>query len=115
MATSLTYSTVARIVAGNSRIRIVDVTADGTYSASGYTLAAADYTSLFGAPGTQTTTQSLSYAVGFVSEVNVGGVRASLDRANSKMLFYEAGAQATTTISSKTVRVAVTHGLSNYK
>lgn len=115
MATSLTYSTVARIVAGNSRIRIVDVTADGTYSASGYTLAAADYTALFGAPGTQTTTQSLSYAVKFDSETNLGGVTATLDRTNSKMLFWEAGAQATTTISSKVVRVSVTHGLSNYK
>ncbi len=115
MSTSLTYSTVARIVAGNSRVRIVDVTADGTYSASGYTLAAADYTSLFGAPGTQSTTQSLTYAVNFDSEVNVGGVSATLDRTNSKMLFWELAAQATTTISSKVVRVCVTHGLSNYK
>ena len=115
MATSLTYSTVARIVAGNSRIRIVDVTADGTYSASGYTLAAADYNALAGQPGTQTTTLSESNIVNFDSEVNVGGVAATLDRTNSKMLFWEAGAQATTTISSKVVRVSVTHSLANFK
>ena len=115
MATSLTYSTVARIVAGNERVRVVDVTADGTYSTSGYTLAAADYSALFGAPATITTTASLTNAVFAVCETNVGGVTATLDRANSKMLFWEAGAQATTTISSKVVRFKVSHGLSNFK
>lgn len=115
MATSLTYSTVARIVAGNSRVRIVDVTADGTYSTSGYALAAADYQALVGGPNIANTTTAISYIVNFDSETNAGGVTAALDRTNQKMLFFEAGAQATTTISSKVVRVAVTHGLSNYK
>jgi len=115
MATSLTYSAVAKYGGGNFRARIVDVTADGTYSTSGYTLAAADFQQLIGGPGNITTTASLSNMVSFDAEVNVGGVTATIDRTNSKMLFWEAGAQATTTISSKVVRVNVMHNLSNFK
>ncbi len=114
MATSLTYSTVARGGGGNFRFRVVDVTADGTYSTSGYTLAAADYQALSGGAAVSTTA-SLTNIVNFDSEVNVGGVTATIDRANSKMLFWEAGAQATTTISSKVVRVNVMHNVSNPK
>lgn len=115
MATTNTYSTVAKLAAGNFKKRVVDVTLGTTYSTSGFALAAADYQALAGQPGTQTTTQSLSNMVSFVSETNVGGVTVSLDRTNSKLVVFEAGAQATTTISSGTVRVLVVHSASNFK
>lgn len=115
MATSNSYSTVAKLSAGNFRKRIVDITCGTTYSASGFTLAAADYSALAGQPATQSTTQSLSNIIGFVSEVNLNGARVSLDRTNSKLVVFEAGAQATTTISTGAVRVHVTHSAVNYK
>ena len=116
MATTLTYSTVAKLAAGNFKQRIVDITLGTTYTTSGYVLAAADYTALFGSPGTRTTTQSLSEMINFDSEVNAAGQTVALDRTNSKLVVFEAGAQATTTSSSGAiVRCVVVHGESNYK
>lgn len=111
MATSLTYSTVAKFGGGNFRARLVDVTADGTYSTGGYALATADLQALAGG----TNSRVIADLVSFDSETNLGGVQVSLDRTNTKLLFFEAGAQATTTISSKTVRCTVYHSLSNFK
>ena len=112
---ALTYTQVAKGGGGNFRMRIVVVLAEATKNTSGYTLTAADFQQLVGGPGNVTTTASLSNLVSFDAEVNVGGVTATIDRTNSKMLFWEAGAQSTTTISSKTVRLNITHNMSNFK
>lgn len=107
MATSLTYSRVARIVAGNARTHVLDITADSSYTAGGYTLAAADYTAMM-QPG-----RTITDMVSFDAETNVGGTTLSLDRTNQKLKFYLGSTETTTTISSKTVRVNLTFGPTN--
>lgn len=106
---ALSYTRKARIVAGNSRVRIIDFTADATYAAGGYTLAASDFEAFTQDPSNNTTT-SITF---FDSETNAGGYSLSLDRANSKLKFYLGGTEATTTISSTTVRARLTYGISN--
>ena len=116
MATTNTYSKVGDFVSGNYKERVTDITLGTTYTASGYTLAAADYQALAAQPGTRTTTQSLSNMISFDSETNLSGQKVSLDRTNSKLLVWEAGAQATTTSSSgAVVRVRVRHGAVNFQ
>ncbi len=109
MATSQTYSTVARLAGGNYKTRLVNVTADGTYSTGGYALAAADYQALCGG-----VSRVIGDLISFNSETNAAGYSVALDRTNQKLVWLAAGAEATTTISSKTVRVAVVHNAVNY-
>lgn len=106
---ALAYATKARIVAGNSKTAIVDFTADSAYAAGGYSLAASDFEKLTGNPSFNTTT-SITF---FDSEVNASGYSLSLDRANSKVLYYLGGTEATTTVSSKVVRARLVFGASN--
>lgn len=111
---ALTYTNQGHLVQGNARVNVVDVLADGTYVASsGYTLAVADYQSILGGAVDASTTAADSRILTFVSVRNPGGVEASYDGTNKALRFYEAGAEATTTISSKTVRCIVTFDAAN--
>lgn len=106
---ALTYTRVARVVAGNERTHIVDIVADATYSTGGYALTSADYASL-GRSGAK-----IGDFLSLQSEENVGGTGCVLDRTNEKLLFFLGATECTTTISSKTVRVRIGFGYSNYK
>lgn len=111
MATSQTYTSIARLSGGNYHERVVDVTADGTYSTGGYALATADYQALIGGPNNR----AIGDFYNFVAETNLGGYTVSLDRTNQKLVWLAAGAEATTTISSKVVRVRVVHNPVDFK
>lgn len=104
---ALTYKSAGRVVAGNEKARVIDFTADATYAAGGYALATADIESI-AEPG-----QTVNTILFLDSETNVGGYSVTLDRPNSKLLFFLGGTQATTTISSTVVRARVTYGVAN--
>lgn len=113
---ALTYTTIAKMNGGNFRTRVIDILADATYTAStGYTLAVADYSSLLGGPAEATTTAADSRIILFDAVTNPGGVQCCYDGTNRTLRFYEAGAESTTTISSKTVRVQIWHDPVNHK
>ena len=109
MATSLTYTKVAHESLGNALCEVVDIKADSAYPAGGYTLATADFETLL-RPGA-----TIGNMLSFVSEVNAAGYTCALDRTNSKLLFFLGNAQATTTVSTTTVRCRVYHGYVNHK
>jgi hypothetical protein len=106
---ALTYSKVARLAAGNYRKNVFDFTADATYTAGGYSLATADLEALIGPDAT------IGQIISFDSETNTAGVSLSLDRTNTKLKFYLGGTEATTTVSTASVRATLYHGASNYK
>lgn len=106
---ALSYSRKARLQTGNVYERVVDFTADATYSAGGYTLAASDFESFLQLPGATT-----SSALTFISEVNSGGTELALDRTNSKLMYFLGGTECTTTISSKTVRARIQYAPVNH-
>lgn len=112
MATSLTYSTVALEKYGNVFCKVVDITADSSYTAGGYTPAAADISAL-ARPIANSQTVTLPLSVD--AEVNSGGTTIVFDRTNTKIMFFLGSTQCTTTISSKTVRCRVYFAHSNYK
>lgn len=111
---ALTFVKVARGVAGNERFNIFDFTADNAYAAGGYTLAASDIATLTN-PESRGAKSAVSDIISFDSETNVGGYNLSLDRANSKLKFFLGATEATTTISSATVRARVSYGFANSK
>lgn len=102
---ALTYTVVAKEVAGNSRAHYVQFTTDNTYAAGGYALAAADFET-FLSPSYNTTTS----VTAFISETNKSGYRVALDKANSKLVVFAPGAEATTTTSTQVVTARVTYG-----
>lgn len=110
---ALTYTQVAKLVQGNSRSNIVDIVADATYTASGYVLTTADYAGFFGSGLPVTTTDADSRIVLFNAVPNAANTTCVYDKTNLKLLFFVGGSEATTTISSKTVRVEITHGVAN--
>ena len=110
---ALTYSTVGRLNAGNFRTRVVDITADSTYTTSGYALTTADYSSLLGGPLETTTTSADSRIILFDCVPNASDTIGIYDSTNKKLLFFVGGSEATTTISSKTVRCQIWHDASN--
>lgn len=110
---ALTYTRVATLVAGNERTSIVDILADATYIVSGgYTLANSDAVAMTGKAGA-----TVAELLSFTTECNLGGYEASLDRTSGseKLKFLLGSAEATTTISSKTVRARVGFGYVNHK
>lgn len=104
-----TYATIAKLSLGNTLEKVVDITADAAYTAGGYTLGTTDFSAL-GVPGTV-----LGDLISFDSETNLGGVSTVLDRTNNKLMFWERGAQSTTTVTSTKVRVRVTYRPVNFK
>lgn len=106
---SYSLTKVARVVAGNYRENIFDIKPGAVYTTGGVTIAAADVYAL-SQPGDPITT-----ILQFDSETNPAGCTASLDRTNSKMLFFINGAEATATVNTTTIRCGVRYGFSNYK
>ena len=111
----LTYSVVGKMNAGNFRTRVVDITADSTYTTSGYALTTADYSSLIGGPLETTTTSADSRIILFDVVPNITDTTAIYDSTNRKLLFFVGASEATTTISSKTVRCQIWHDPVNHK
>ena len=107
---SLTYTKVAKLAAGNYRQTIYDFKADTTYTAGGYALTTTDIESIAGIGQTD-----LSGVVYFKSEVSTAGVTLALDRTNKKLMFFLGSTEATTTVSTVTVRGNVYHAAVNYK
>lgn len=105
---ALTYSRLAHTYEGNAEARVISFVADATYAAGGYTLATSDFESFLQLPGATT-----SSVIFFSSETNAGGYSVGLDRANSKLKFYLGGTEATTTISSTTVRARAVYNKVN--
>lgn len=107
---ALTYAKQAYVTGGNENVWVVDVTADSAYpSGGGYTLATADYEALT-VPGVTAASQIIS----FDAETNTAGYTIALDRTNNKIKFILGGVEATTTVSTKTVRTRVGFGYVNY-
>lgn len=106
---ALTYTKIARVAAGNYKASIFDFKADTTYTAGGYALATADIEALVG-PGRT----DLSTVLSFASETSTGGVELALDRTNKKLMFFLGSTEATTTVSTVTVRGTIYHSFSNF-
>jgi hypothetical protein len=107
---ALTYTQIARVVAGNFKESTFDFTADATYSAGGYLLATGDLEKLSSGPGATT-----SSIVNFDSEVNAARASLAYDRANGKIMFLLGGTEATTTASTATIRATIRHSYVNHK
>lgn len=104
-----TYKNVAKVVAGNYRENIVDITPGAVYTTGGTALVTSDYEALT-RPG-----ETASTILSFTSEKNAAGATCGLDRTNNKLVFFVQGAEATATISTATVRVNVRYGYANHK
>ena len=107
---ALAITRVNRIVAGNEKCNVVDFTADNSYATGGYTLATTDLVGMTQVPGATTTTVSH-----ITSTQNASGYTVAYDKANSKLMFWLGGTQATTTTSSAVVRARVYFGHVNSK
>ena len=107
---ALTYTTVARGVAGNKKYRIVDFTADGVTTTS-YSLATSDLETL-AEPGASATS-----IVSFDSEVftnSTSNYSLSFNRSTPALFFLANGAAVTSTLS-VTVRACLSYAVSNPK
>ncbi len=106
---ALAYVVKKRVVAGNERVHYVEFTTDNSYSAGGYTLAAADFVALL-EPG-YNSTSSVSH---FSAEKTASGYTCALDRANSKLKVFSTGAtEATTTTSTQVITARIVYGIFN--
>ena len=103
---ALTYSVTNRVVAGNERVHYVAFTTDNSYATGGYTLAAADFKAFL-----NPSYSSTSSVASFISETNANGYSVALDKTNSKLVVFAAGAQATTTTSTQVVTARVAFGV----
>lgn len=101
-----TYTVKAKVVSGNIKYNIVDITADAAYpEGNGYSLATADFEALM-EPG-----RGITDMISLDAETNTGGYTVALDRTNSALKWVLGGVSATTTISSTTVRAQIYYGV----
>lgn len=109
---AVTISTpVKRVVRGNERVAYVDLTGPASYTTGGEALSAADIVKLCGGKAGAV----IGDIVSFDAEPSTAGHTVVLDRANSKIMYFNGTTQiaAATNLSAVTVRAAVTHSVSN--
>lgn len=104
-------SPVKRVVRGNERATYVDVTGPASYTTGGEALSAADIVKLAGGR----VGAVIGDIVQFDAEPSTAGHTVALDRTNSKVMYFNGTTQIANgvNLSAVTVRVAVTHSVSN--
>lgn len=101
---AVTTAQIKRGFGNNSRVTILDITGPASYTTGGEVLTAAQIAQMAGLPGGK-----IADLHSFDSETNTAGYTIALDRTNSKVLFFLAGAQVSnaTNLSAITVRAAL--------
>lgn len=109
---AVTIEEAKRVVAGNKREVIVDITGPASYTTGGETLTAAQLTSLMPEHGDQAAATDVA---AFLSERDASGNQVVLDRANGKVLFFDVDSQAANAadLDAVVVRAVVTYDVSN--
>lgn len=108
MAVTITSKKV--VVAGNARVRYVDITGPASYTTGGEALSAADLKAL-----TSPTYGAIGDIIQLDAETSTGGHAVALDRANSKIMYFNGTTQIANAVnlSAITVRAAVVYGIAN--
>lgn len=101
---AVTIAVVKRSVEGNRQTVYADVTGPASYTTGGEDLSQSDLNKLLARPGGK-----IGEVTFFAAEDSTGGHALVLDRANSKVLYFNGTTQiaATTNLSAVTARVAV--------
>lgn len=101
---AVTLAVVKTINAGNSRRRIIDVTGPASYTTGGEALTQANLNVLVGQPGSK-----IGDIQGFQAENSVLGHIVVLDRANSKVMYWDGTTQIAnaTNLSAVVARVEI--------
>lgn len=108
---AVTIANKGRVVAGNTRIRYVDITGPASYtSPGGETLSSSDLKAL-----TDADRGTIGDIMQFDAEPSTGGHTVVLDRANSKVKYYNGTTEIANAVnlSAVTVRCAVVYGIAN--
>ncbi len=101
---AVTISVVKRAVRGNERVAYVDITGPASYTAGGEALSAADLRKILGEAGS-----TIGQITRFDAEQSTGGHTLVLDRANSKVMYFDGTTQivAAVNLSAVSARVEV--------
>lgn len=101
---AVTITQVKAVVGGNESKRYFDITGPASYTTGGEALSQSDLNKLTGRPGAK-----IGELASFAAENSTGGHAAVLDRANSKVMYFNGTTQIAnaTNLSAVTVRVSV--------